>query len=680
MHITKIYQCYVDIGNDFSSLLKEIMSYVETLFTSIINMINEALFEGKHNQTKNPRKMQSSVQFPDNIKQQWIVISTSIKEELSSKSQSMQDYCNEWESRQLAQNSIHIAAQLQAGVNVADQITSEFYYLYHCIKQVFDIFIRNCVYYEDSSKTSLLQQKAGKLSYHIPNYRYCNNHKICTNLKYDSEIEKIITNEVFCYFPANRFSTPFWHKENNRLVDDHIPLKSKFFSESIEVTDLNHSNFTWITNIIIGSLSYYDDKVLNIYIKTMKAAIDYILTISCNWNNDQHNNTDSIVLALDNKRYDDETQLKLVKQNKITEEYDVYLPSLQHLSLGQSLIFNTFVSIIRHADHDLVRNEHRLREKYPELFALQESKNTEITLDSVKLLIKNITGMVCIDEIDAHLHIDAQFFVLPKLISIFSKVQFIITSHSPIFIRGMEEQFKNEYAIYELPYGKKIGSDRFSEYEKARDHLKLVSVIEDDQNHVLLVEGKTDEQYLTIAARMLDEHNKENWRCNLLGSMKIFHIGGSGNMEKFINNKGMHALCMSLNHKIFILFDYDSKRKTEQLKEKFKQHITDNKKFSLSNKIFGYFLSDKNRANNNIIRSGIEILLSKNIIIAAKKEYPEYFKKQDGEVLEIMNSSKDNSSEDKKSALANYIRDNGQANDFKKFDIVFCFLKEQING
>lgn len=46
-----------------------------------------------------------------------------------------------------------------------------------------------------------------------------------------------------------------------------------------------------------------------------------------------------------------------------------------------------------------------------------------------------------IDEIDAHLHSDLLKDVLPELISLFPKIQFIISSHSPFFLLGMKDKF-----------------------------------------------------------------------------------------------------------------------------------------------------------------------------------------------------------------------------------------------
>ena len=81
--------------------------------------------------------------------------------------------------------------------------------------------------------------------------------------------------------------------------------------------------------------------------------------------------------------------------------------------------------------------------------------------------IADITGLVVVDEIDAHLHPTFQHDVLPKLIKLFPKVQFIVSSHSPLFLLGMEKEFgPNKITILELPNGNRINSERFSEFQR----------------------------------------------------------------------------------------------------------------------------------------------------------------------------------------------------------------------
>ncbi len=50
----------------------------------------------------------------------------------------------------------------------------------------------------------------------------------------------------------------------------------------------------------------------------------------------------------------------------------------------------------------------------------------------------NIQGIVFIDEIETHLHIDLQKKILPFLTSFFPKIQFIVTTHSPFVLTSVD--------------------------------------------------------------------------------------------------------------------------------------------------------------------------------------------------------------------------------------------------
>ncbi|MEM1122920.1 MAG: AAA family ATPase, partial [Bacteroidota bacterium] len=51
--------------------------------------------------------------------------------------------------------------------------------------------------------------------------------------------------------------------------------------------------------------------------------------------------------------------------------------------------------------------------------------------------VYDIQGIVLIDEIETHLHIDLQKKILPFLTSFFPKIQFIVSTHSPFVINSL---------------------------------------------------------------------------------------------------------------------------------------------------------------------------------------------------------------------------------------------------
>lgn len=56
---------------------------------------------------------------------------------------------------------------------------------------------------------------------------------------------------------------------------------------------------------------------------------------------------------------------------------------------------------------------------------------------------KDLTGIVIIDEIEKHLHPKLQHNIIPQLKSIFPRIQFIITTHSPLCVSGAADVERN---------------------------------------------------------------------------------------------------------------------------------------------------------------------------------------------------------------------------------------------
>ncbi|MGR3178238.1 MAG: AAA family ATPase [Candidatus Anammoxibacter sp.] len=61
--------------------------------------------------------------------------------------------------------------------------------------------------------------------------------------------------------------------------------------------------------------------------------------------------------------------------------------------------------------------------------------------------IEDCTGIVIIDEIEKHLHPRLQRLIIKKLKDVFPKIQFIISSHSPLCVAGTAD-VEDEYMIY----------------------------------------------------------------------------------------------------------------------------------------------------------------------------------------------------------------------------------------
>lgn len=70
------------------------------------------------------------------------------------------------------------------------------------------------------------------------------------------------------------------------------------------------------------------------------------------------------------------------------------------------------------------------------------------------ILIPDIEGLVLIDEIDAHLHVELQKKIMPLLTTFFPKIQFIVTTHSPFVLNSIEGAI-----VYDLETHKTFESD-----------------------------------------------------------------------------------------------------------------------------------------------------------------------------------------------------------------------------
>ncbi len=153
---------------------------------------------------------------------------------------------------------------------------------------------------------------------------------------------------------------------------------------------------------------------------------------------------------------------------------------LLSLSAGESALFCLFASIVRDAD----------------LSAMEFQQPGDIA------------GIVLIDEADLHLHLGLQFEVLPNLIALFPKIQFVISVHAPLVALGLEKALgSTEFEIREMPTGQVITPESYSEFQTAFDVFAATKTF---QNSVLqqvnagtlpalLVEGKTDASLITTA-------------------------------------------------------------------------------------------------------------------------------------------------------------------------------------
>lgn len=384
------------------------------------------------------------------------------------------------------------------------------------------------------------------------------------------KLEKEWIREVHIYQPAYRYEEPFWKNESFKdyqRFEDKQRYSGRLDKE-IEIISSTKENKSYLMDLVLD------------FTNNQSNTIDKIIWQNINTILQRIKRKDNIRFGIGPRGG---YRVSIVEIDKDGVAINQLLPSIDNLSLGESILLNLFINIIRHGDNP-----------------------PKVTTE--------IRGIVAIDEIDVHLHTDLQNSVLPELIKLFPKVQFIVTTHSPLFILGMKRVFGEEnFEIRNMPNGETITAERFSEFDNAYKVLKDTEKFEADfidnvkelTKPILYVEGDYDIRYVNYIAEKLGKKD-------MLEKIEIIDGDGSPNLKKlwniFDSNKAAKISKLITNQKILFLFDCDVSEVERDI---------DNKIFKLSIP----------RNNSNLIEIGIENLLSSFVIEEAqKKGYIEYSK------------------------------------------------------
>ena len=317
-------------------------------------------------------------------------------------------------------------------------------------------------------------------------------HKL--DIKDKEKMKQVFDENVFMYLPVDRYYSPSWLNNSNP--------KLKFNSNYESYVGKNNNNIiknnlledieAWILDVIIDKLLYEekritgeDGKEIKIYSgkntniqNAINKVISHILKI-----NDSDVKYARIAISKKNNRRIS------IQYWTGTEELE-YVPKFSNLSSGEIMIIGLIVAILKDFDRSDKEN------------------------------IEDLSGIVIIDEIDAHLHLDFCRLVLPEIIKMFPKVQFIITSHSPFFLLGMKEIFLDDCEFLNMPNGLINDLDNFEEIKKMydlveSDYSKKIETIKEYENilkniskPLIITEGKTDWKHLKNALRELQANNK----------------------------------------------------------------------------------------------------------------------------------------------------------------------------
>ncbi|MBQ6455429.1 MAG: ATP-binding protein [Eggerthellaceae bacterium] len=333
-------------------------------------------------------------------------------------------------------------------------------------------------------------------SLHVNNlsldWKGVNNYKQVTFNK--NQIQEVFVNSVFCYFGPNRYEQPSWMGD---LYLD-VPRKESSITASPRYADILDNPIivqhcaaetqSWLLNLIADSRIDFmprDEKKNDAYAFARGAGAPMLESINVRSRVDEIMSAilgQDVFFFLDN-RNTSESRLSI----RLLSDGSVVCPSFNSLSTGQLALFELFTTIMRYADRGGIR---------------------------IGSEPESISGVVIIDEADLHLHSDLQREAFPKLLRMFPHVQFVITTHSPLLLLGLAEEFGDEgIAVLNLPEGQFIGVEAFAEFQKAYDcysqtrlHSKeLQQVISSVVGNPLVVtEGKTDWRHIKAARLALE--------------------------------------------------------------------------------------------------------------------------------------------------------------------------------
>lgn len=296
----------------------------------------------------------------------------------------------------------------------------------------------------------------------------------------------------YCFFPPFRYETPFWLNEDS-IGKDTFKLRKRNSGElnkPILISNILDKNKSWFLDIIMDSRA---DITVNNGNYSSESNLDSTFYLR-----QARENIETILSEIVRKK----VKFKINYRNDINGRFSlinaddktIFVPSLESLSTGQLALFNIFSTIVRYSDLADLKKGIKLNE---------------------------ISGIVIIEEIDLHQHNTILKEVLPKLIKLFPKVQFIITTHSPLFLLGMEKEFgENGMTIIELPNGNEITSERFKEFENSFNYYKNTKAFDENLNislnntlksltkPLIITEGKTDWKHFKSALNYFKANGK----------------------------------------------------------------------------------------------------------------------------------------------------------------------------
>ncbi|MCG8532002.1 MAG: AAA family ATPase [Desulfovibrionales bacterium] len=454
--------------------------------------------------------------------------------------------------------------------------------------------------------------------------------------QFHEKVLDLIDNQCLLYFPANRYEDPAWLNKDNLNATAKLSCLSNIQGEANRnsictspMTDIKN----WLLDVICDTY-LVDLRPVNAQFAGCNPALYAVPEESPNvklWGKVN----DILETVLNKKNLHLRMGARHNRTIQIAQNDGLWIPNIFQLSTGELQLLSLFFSIIRDADY---------------------AKNSTTLLSDIK-------GIVLIDEIDAHLHSSHQKSILPHLMKLFPKIQFIITTHSPLFLLGMEEEYgEDNIEIISLPEGERILASDFAEFQKAYDTIKqttkfraeIEKAIMQSNRPILFVEGPHDVSYLETAAKILGYEDL----------YKLFDVkpaSGCGQLKRIWKERQKGLYSDFIRSFIILLNDFDTQIKPESHADKIYRRIIP-------------FISE------NPLTAGIENLFSQRTIDKVMNTEPSYIlKKEIKEFNDPANPSIKVTyeiNEGKKKSLCQWLCSNGTEDDFTNFKQTFKDLQQ----
>lgn len=245
-------------------------------------------------------------------------------------------------------------------------------------------------------------------------------------------------------------------RDIERMFQIFSKLNRKTINDSLNYNDVIEKFLTDLSSVLIDKNS--DKNMVNF----IWEAFSFSLLLSFWWINKKSRSSLEVELGDCNKRLYSSSNLSEIKSNiksHLNQIIRMEIQQLKNINNGSEL------NIVTKAIEQFVPNYSNLRvERSPRPHMLIDKKGEIFNLDQLsdgeKNLIAligdiarrfaianpnhsnplNCEGIILIDEIDLHLHPSWQRMVVPKLLEVFPKCQFFISTHSPQVISHVRHQ------------------------------------------------------------------------------------------------------------------------------------------------------------------------------------------------------------------------------------------------